>query len=324
MRTMFYGTGFIAFAAALAAGCGDAGAPDPASKDVFEELGPASFADAEELGRHHDLNARGAWRSLSEFGIEEWSEDPACPRVTLDGDTVTVEGGCTDAEGKVWSGRATRTGTVESRTWTGAFDGVTVEDTHACDDGSVVSEVWRMDGTGSSADRGDGHVAFAVDVRIERTVLEPGTCADPGVYTTVQLFSGTFDETGGDRTADRAPDRVVWNGRGILGDSDDGVALVETTDVVFEKAVCDSEAISGRTVLTAGGHRAEMRHDGATDCDATQTVKWTYDGRDMGEAEVSACAIRRPGADARALLPVLALLAGLVALRSVMRRAPRS
>jgi hypothetical protein len=318
---MFYGTGFIAFAAALAAGCGD-GTPDAASTDVFEELGPASFATGEELGRHHRMNARAVWSDLDEFKIDGWSEDPACPRVTVDGDTVTVEGGCTDAEGKVWSGRATRTGTMASRNWTGTFDGVTVEDTHACEDGSVVSEVWRVEGTGGAADRGDGHVAFFVDVRIERTVLEAGTCADPGVYTVVQRFAGTFDETGGDRALDVAPDRVVWNGRGILGDSDDGVATVETTDVVFEKAVCDSEAISGRTVLTAGGHRAEMLHDGATDCDSTQTVKWTYDGRDMGEAEVSACAVRRPGAgaDARALLPVLALLAGLVALRSGLRR----
>ena len=33
--------------------------------------------------------------------------DPACPVTSDDGTTVTIEGGCTDSEGRAWEGTAT-------------------------------------------------------------------------------------------------------------------------------------------------------------------------------------------------------------------------
>jgi hypothetical protein len=298
------------------------------------ELGAGRFSNAEELARHGDESARAVWGDLRDLaGIEEWGDDPSCPRVTWERDTVTVEGGCTDAAGREWSGRATRTGTVESRTFALVLDDVQVSSASTCDDdGSATLAVDRLDGRGRAADDGDGLVSFELDERLDHTVLEPGTCGTAGTSTTVKRFAGDFAESGGLRPAAGGGDadedghaeaaRVVWNGRGALGDGVDGVTDVESIDVVWERGVCSTEPLSGETVLRAAGHRAVLSHDGATDCDPTQTVTWTYDGRDMGEAEVPACAVRRPGAPGSALPPLallLALGAATVALRARAR-----
>ncbi len=310
----------VAFAA-TGAGCGS-GEPYEA---IEEELGAASFSNADELHVHGTKNAKRAWEGLSLFELEGWNEGGNCPRIAIEGEgdamVITAEGGCTDAAGKTWSGRATRTGRYLSRTFVGSFEGLQVESTSTCEDGSTVAALDTLEGAASALDRGDGLVEFEIDVRHDRTVLDPGTCALPGVSTTIRRFAGTFRESGGDRARGLEPARVVWNGSGILGDSDDGVVEVETIDVVWERSSCDSEPLSGRTVLEAGGHRAVLRHDGAKDCDPAQTVTWTYDGKEMGEAEVASCAVRRPGAPAaRPALAAGALLAMVALLRLGLRR----
>ena len=75
------------------------------------------------------------------------------------------------------------------------------------------------------------------------------------------------------------------NGRGEVGIVGVGRASVETIDEVLGQSTCRSEAQSGLTRASAGGHVAEVSYDGATECTEPGRAPYTLDGQPAGTTE---------------------------------------
>jgi len=96
------------------------------------------------------------------------------------------------------------------------------------------------------------------------------------------------------------------NGRGEVGIVGVGRASVETIDEVLGREDCRTEAESGLTRARAGGHVAEVRYDGATECTEPGSAPYTLDGQPAGTTK-HACAAGGTGGGS--CLPIaLALL----------------
>jgi len=96
------------------------------------------------------------------------------------------------------------------------------------------------------------------------------------------------------------------NGEGEVGISGVGRATVETIDQQMSRDDCTTEAASGVTRARAGGHVAEVRYDGATECSDPGSAPLFLDGVPAGASE-HACAAG--GSAAGAFAPLLLLLA---------------
>jgi hypothetical protein len=214
--------------------------------------------------------------------------DPACPETTDDGMTLTVSGGCTDANERAWEGQATVVRDGDERTLT--FDGF--EDKN----GTVV--VRRL----------EEHTAFDAELVIGGVtkIRYSGTVA--GDYTGPTLWNGSG--------------RVARSG--FVEPT--GSVEATTVDELVDDDVCSGQPVSGSTTLAARGDTAVVTYDGVTDCDAEQNARVVVNGKDRGLVSGIACAVAAVGAERSGFAAALATLLGVVAagLRrgaSVRRRA---
>jgi MYXO-CTERM domain-containing protein len=107
------------------------------------------------------------------------------------------------------------------------------------------------------------------------------------------------------QSGDAATDNAPINGRGEVGLGGVGRATVETVDETMMSADCRSEAASGLTRARAGGHVAEVRYDGASECSDPGSAPLFLDGQPAGTTE-HACAAG--GSGPAPLAPLLLLL----------------
>lgn len=231
--------------------------------------------------------------SYAELGAATNQTDN-CPIITKspDGTQMTVEGGCRivepddgetfDLTGKIVAtiDPATMKATsVEYLAW--GWDGA-----GTCKNGQPGTSRVRYDGTFSEL--ADG--SFSIDLRDDMSIPDDNCINHP--LTLVTSYDGTVSppfNVDGPRT---------WNGRGrvtVLGDhAGAGTADVETINELTDYDQCANESMSGVTRIRANGHTIELAYDGATDCDDTSTVRWSFDGVDQGEIEGVSCGAGHP------------------------------
>jgi hypothetical protein len=229
------------------------------------------------------------------FGGE--GRDPNCPKQTKDGNDTTIEGGCTDSKGVRWVGKVEdKRDAAGSRTGRTTYTGFGIESSQPCEGGQVASRS-LFDGT-VKVSGNDDHMKFYVDLIIEGTgaPAESQGCAT-STFTMAMDYEGSVREKGGVQT---------WNGSGKVGNSVIGVVSAETEDEVINLAVCDKEASSGTTTVTAGSNTVVYTYDGASKCDDDSRVKWSLNGQDRGElAGVRCAAAAAPAVVAWGLLALL-------------------
>lgn len=206
-----------------------------------------------------------------------------CPRVTAGELETTVEGGCTDAAGRTWHGRATLPSRSQGGLAGGAivYEGFGVEGPSECRASGGRARVLHDGVVVTRGSMLDGELAFDIDVVSTTTGVLPD-CAqsEAGVQLAV--------EYAGVRTL--APSgRETWWGSGIVASSERGRFDVRTEAEVIDDDVCASEGISGSTIVS-GANEAVITYDGAVDCDPDGTVTWALDGQPLGEVRGVFCA----------------------------------
>lgn len=230
-----------------------------------------------------------------------------CPEVIETEDSITVEGGCTDDDGDVFSGRVVARGLTRDADGNldigvqpveVSYESFSVESMSDCptaDGTSVVTYEGRF-GAVEVADTTE----FDLDMSVQGSGLTD-ECERVEDLTGDYVYAGTVRVIG---------DAQTWDGSGTVGNSIQGRFDVSTADEVIDESICRHEALSGQTTI-AGANTVVYTYDGETDCDDTSTVTWTFDGEEQGEIEGVRCAAspggsRGPGA-AVALLGLLAL-----------------
>lgn len=108
--------------------------------------------------------------------------------------------------------------------------------------------------------------------------------------------------------ADGLEGAAPMNGRGEVGIAGAGRARVETIDEVLGRQDCRTEAESGVTRASAGGHVAEVTYDGATECSNPGSAPYTLDGQPAGRTEHACAAGGTPSAFALPCVVLLLLL----------------
>jgi hypothetical protein len=217
---------------------------------------------------------------------------PSCPVITQSGDTMTVRGDCTDANGKQWFGTVTRQGGDGATETSTTFNGWGSDGAVSCM-GMMGQSHSRTNGTiRASGASGSNTVTFDLDLTIESSGLDETSCMM--VDSTIAMqYHGTAATNGSATT---------YNGSGRLGFSSVGVVDASTTDEVIDGTVCHdpasmgnspSEPLSGTTTLRSGSNTAVITYDGATNCDPAGTVTWTYNGTSQGELAGVRCNVSR-------------------------------
>ncbi|HEY3498325.1 MAG TPA: hypothetical protein VGK73_26705 [Polyangiaceae bacterium] len=219
--------------------------------------------------------------------------DPACPETTDDGTTLGIEGGCTDAEGMRWIGRAT----IER---SGGDLNLTFEDF----------------GSFPQADDPNSRRGRAEIREIESDVHEFDiVLSHAGGVTTAFDYRGRVEGTYDTRT--------VWSGSGRVERRGSvpplGAVSATTVAQVVDDEACSGQPASGTTTLKAGDETAGVTYDGATDCDAEARAHWSLDGEDRGTIDGIVCSVALPGAGTRGSAAALAIL-GVLALAFGGRR----
>jgi hypothetical protein len=224
--------------------------------------------------------------------------DAACPATSDNGETATIEGGCTDQTGSQWVGKATIVRSGEDRTL--RFDG------YGKQNGGAAASTAR--GTVAVSLTSSGEHRFDVDLVLEG-----------GITTTID-YVGTV--RGGYDGA------TTWNGSGTVKRK--GVAkpvgTVEATtvDEVLDNSVCSGQAVSGKTTLLLGDDVAVITYDGAKDCDPDEAAGWSLNGEDQGLITGIVCSVGAPGAGARGGVFGALLLVVLGAIGVARRACPHS
>jgi MYXO-CTERM domain-containing protein len=211
-----------------------------------------------------------------------------CPAKTVNGDTTTYTGGCTDMDGKPWTGTATQTGQPAGTIVYADFGGT---GSSTCNTVEYPS-TFKYNGTISPAQPGSAEIEVIAEITGPD---ETNGCAErTGTFAidyTLTLRRGTHDADG-----DGDFDDTYWSGTGRYGNSFDGAVDAVTTEEKLEDELCNDEALAGDTTITSSGHAIRITYDGATDCDPESTVHWAYDGTDRGEiSDVSCAAGGSPG-----------------------------
>jgi hypothetical protein len=212
-------------------------------------------------------------------------EDPACPALEDDGETMTVTGDCTDSAEKAWVGVATIVREGDDLSFT-------------------FQDFQGKDGSASLRSLGEARHQFEVDlVAGEVTTIEyTGTVAGSSTGPTVWNGSGRFQRDG-----DVAPIDELE---------------ATTAEQVLDQSVCAQPA-SGTTTLFAAGDTAVITYDGSTDCDDEQNARLSVNGEDRGMLAGILCTVRAPGAPVTPGAPagVLAVLALATLVRRRVQRA---
>lgn len=207
------------------------------------------------------------------------SSEKICPKETQSGNTLTVQGNCTDSTGRKWSGRLRKESeAVGSYTGKFVYEDFGYEDTTECGGKQVARKIifkGIVDITGPEEER-----KFDVDVVVDREGPEEETCA-------VKKGSSAWDYEG--TIKDFGKDLQTWSGSGRVGESDLGVVFAETSEERLDSRTCVNEASSGSTTIKAGKDTVVITYDGATDCEEPPTVQWSLNGTAKGELVGVAC-----------------------------------
>ncbi len=230
------------------------------------------------------------WPVVEREEAEAGGEVPDCPVRSEDPASVSWTGGCTDASGTAWEGQMT--------SWTGGgllYEGYGfLRDNPDCG----TEDHWVFDGIVSVYGPDDA-VEFSVQTTMEGEASTEDCSRIEGVagfdYTGIQLRQGAVQ---------------TWSGSGWMGTDGFGMVDAITEDEVIDTSVCQTEASSGTTTLSAGGHVAVLRYDGSTKCDDTPSVPFTLDGEERGELEGVSCSTHDGSPARTAPMALLALLFG--------------
>lgn len=212
--------------------------------------------------------------------IDNQEADPNCPTVKEDGNTIRIEGGCTNNKGVKFTGSAVKTdGRLEVEVGRLTFNDFSVERDSACADGTTGRTTLTFRGFVNAEPDGQT-MKFENNLSIEANGLDSETCE-----TRTETVAYEYRSTRKGFVSD-----ALWNGSGRIGNSRDGVVEVETRDEQIDFEACASEASSGTTIIKAGGNTIELKYDGATKCDEESLVPWTLNGTAKGELSGVACA----------------------------------
>ncbi|HEX2870779.1 MAG TPA: hypothetical protein VHP33_05970 [Polyangiaceae bacterium] len=185
-------------------------------------------------------------------------EDPTCPKVTDDGITLTIEGGCNDESGGPWTGRAVIERDGDDRA-------ITLTDFNG-DDGTF-SLHW-----------------------IEPSLREFEAHLVIGGVTTID-YAGSVQGDYDTPTSWNGSGHIVRDG--FLPPN--GAVDATTLNEVVDDAVCSGQPVSGSTALRSGDDVAVVKYDGETDCDTDQNAELTVNGEERGLVEGVNCAVSAPG-----------------------------
>lgn len=185
-------------------------------------------------------------------------EDPACPKLTDDGTTVTIEGGCNDEAGGPWTGKAVIERDGDDRS-------ITLSDFNG-DDGTFSLHLVEP-----SLREFEAHLVVGGVTTIDYAGSVQGD------YDTPTLWNGSGHVA---RDSFLPPNGAV-----------DATTLNEVVD----DAVCSGQPVSGSTALRSGDDVAIVKYDGENDCDADQNAQLTVNGEDRGLVEGVNCAVTAPG-----------------------------
>lgn len=298
---------------ALTAACGGAGATldsySPAAIDTPDHLRDVSNASAAFVG--------GLYAGI---GQNPSTGVGTCPVVHTDGNTTTVSGGCTDAQGNTFAGSYTTVHDPAADSYETHLNGFTSTTVRMCTPAAggaaiQVTESSTTDGTVRASSTHAMQGSFHVEITSSGNRMDGANCV-VSHQTGAVIYDGTWTQSGGDTNMDGRPDRSTWNGNGRVGASVRGVVSAHTTDEVLDGTVCSHEALSGTTQIDSGGHTAVITYDGATDCTQDATVTWTYDGSPRGIVSGVSCGVAHRARGGRSML-VMGLA---VAVAAIARR----
>lgn len=261
-------------------GCGPAGG----ALDSYSEAKLETDADASRWAVRSSAPQvyTSSTALLSILGLNGTGEakSTTCPKQTQDGNTLRVEGGCTDEEGRKWVGSARRESEAAgSSTGKFIYDDFGYEGTTDCG-GNQVAQKLVFKGTVNVTGTQE-KTLFDVNVLVEGEGPDDETC-------TVEKGSSAWEYQG--TIQNPGTSKQVWNGSGRVGDSDKGVVSAETKDEVIDSNACGNEASSGTTTMKSGANTVLITYDGASDCETTSTVQWSLNGTAKGELVGVSCA----------------------------------
>jgi len=271
----------------LAVGCGGGGGGPGASViDDYDES-PGSAEDLSQWAGSASAPAiYGQAQSpvlVADLALQLGGGD--CPAKVETDTTTTYDGGCTDDNGTEWFGHAEVVqGTTPGSAGRVGYDGFGFTgDVDACP-GQRNTSTWdgsMIQTTNSTATS----VSFSVDIRVTVSgVDEDNGCAALEETLGIDYEGSMVTDAGGGGAG-------TFSGSGQIGTSVHGKVSVSTDDELVDDDVCQDEALSGTTTISASGHSAVITYDGATDCDPESTVTWTYDGVDQGELTGISCGV---------------------------------
>jgi len=194
-------------------------------------------------------------------------DDPACPIVTEEGDTLIVTGGCTDSGGVAWSGFAR----VE-RGEAGSLQGIYERFGEARFGPQLTTGTIEIDELDANVH------AFALDFVREATASEITIHYEGEVTGTIGI-----------------PVTASGTGRFELSQGG-GTEVVEATtvDEFADDTIC-LNPLSGTTTMVSAEHTVVITYDGATDCDPKAAARWSLDGEDQGLLEGVTCSVAGGG-----------------------------
>lgn len=183
-------------------------------------------------------------------------DDPRCPEVDDDGDTLTISGDCTDDSGRKWTGSAelTRDGTDVT---------VTFDDLNGVDGDFARQQV------------GEESYEFQAELTIGGVTEITYIGSVKGTYDSPTLWegSGHFERHGA-----FAPHGAI-----------DAV----TENELVDDSLCVGQPASGHTTLSAAGDVAVITYDGASDCDEQKNAELSVNDVDQGLIDGISCSFRR-------------------------------
>lgn len=313
--------------AACSGGGGNGGGS--AGSRMLGDLDPVAV-DTSSLAAAFSIASAPHIYSLVAFpmGIATSSTD-GCPILEVTDFSTSVHGPCTDSSGTAWDGELRMSG----------FSEVLVEMDAFQFSGSTTCGSFSL--PGSAIFDGEARLTQTVaGIRFEADLtLDPrGTGASCGRLDDVIAVDYAGESVNGpDADADGEADFSVWNGTGRVGLLGAGRVRATTEDERLDGVAvgggpgaalgegptptpqpCYAEAASGRTLLEGDDRVAELRYDGAENCDPAGSVQYLLDDVYVSGIRGVACSAA-PIARGSPFAPLALLALGLVALASRRR-----